>query len=131
LSDTARKCFVQLLCCRPSKFSLGYPSAIIRKGDRAPYLAALRRADDGDCGLLGELLARAILDNLHRFLLPVVAGKEQLVPLPALARERLSANALRVAAVRGRLQAVKGRDGMWCSSSAWVDAYVATRYRRE
>jgi Fic/DOC family len=109
---------------------LGYPPAIIRKADRGRYLAALRRADGGDCGLLGELLARAILDNLHRFLLPAVAGKEQLVPLPALARERLSANALRVAAVRGRLQAVKGRDGMWRSSKEWVDDYVATRYRR-
>jgi Fic family protein len=109
---------------------LGYPPTVIRKGDRARYLAALRRADDGDCGLLGELLARAILDNLHRFLLPAVAGKEQLVPLPALATDGLSANALRVAAVRGRLQAVKGRDGMWRSSKAWVDEYVATRYRR-
>lgn len=109
---------------------LGYPPAIIRKGERARYLAALRRADDGDCGLLGEFLARAILDNLHRFLLPAIVGKEQLVPLPALAREELSANALRVAAVRGRLQAVKGRDGIWRSSRAWVAAYVASRYRR-
>jgi Fic family protein len=110
---------------------LGYPPAIIHKGERARYLAALRRADGGDCGLLGEFLARAILDNLHRFLLPAVAGKEQLVPLPALARERLSANALRVAAVRGRLQAVKDRDGSWRSTRAWVDEYVAMRYRRE
>jgi len=110
---------------------LGYPPAIIRKADRGRYLAALEQADEGDCGPLGELLARAILDNLHRFLLPAVAGKEQLVPLPALARDALSANALRVAAVRGRLQAVKGRDGAWCSSRAWVDEYVATRYRRK
>ncbi|HEU4701577.1 MAG TPA: Fic family protein [Conexibacter sp.] len=108
----------------------GYPPAIIRKRDRERYLAALRHADGGDCGPLGEFLARAILDNLHRFLLPVVAGKEALVPLPALARERLSANALRVAAVRGRLEAVKGRDGLWRSSQAWVDEYAAGRYRR-
>jgi Fic family protein len=110
---------------------LGYPPAIIRKGDRARYLAALGRADEGDCGPLGELLARAVLDNLHRFLLPAIAGREQLVPLPALATERLGANALRVAAVRGRLEAVKERDGTWRSSRAWVDAYVASRYRRE
>jgi len=109
---------------------LGYPPAIIRKADRERYLAALRQADGGDCGPLGEFLARAILDNLHRFLLPAVAGREQLLPLPALAEERLSANALRVAAVRGRLEAVKGRDGTWRSSRAWVDAYVASRYRR-
>lgn len=109
---------------------LGYPPAFIRKADRARYLAALRHGDAGDCRPLGELLARAILDNLHRFVLPAVARKEQLVPLPALARDGLSANALRVAAVRGRLQAVKGRDGTWRSSRAWVDGYVASRYRR-
>ncbi len=110
---------------------LGYPPAIIRKGDRERYLAALRRADDGDCGPLGEFLARTILDNLHRFVVPAVAGPARLVPLPALATDRLSANALRVAAVRGRLRAVKERDGSWRSSRAWVDEYVATRYRRE
>jgi hypothetical protein len=108
---------------------LGYPPAFIRKGDRGRYLAALRHADNGDCGPLGELLARAILDNLHRFVVPAVAGPAQLVPLPALASERLSANALRVAAVRGRLEAVKGPDGGWRSSRAWVDAYVASRYQ--
>jgi hypothetical protein len=37
---------------------LGYPPAIIYKGDRSRYLAALRRADQGDPGPLGELLAR-------------------------------------------------------------------------
>lgn len=110
---------------------LGYPPAIILKGARTRYLAALRHADDGDCGPLGELLARAILDNLHRFVVPAVAAPEQLVPLPALARDRLSANALRVAAVRGRLKAVKGSDGSWRSSRAWVDEYVASRYQRD
>ncbi|HMJ02387.1 MAG TPA: Fic family protein [Conexibacter sp.] len=109
---------------------LGYPPAIILKADRLRYLDALQRADEGDCGLLGELLARAILDNLHRFVVPAVAGPARLVPLPALATKRLSANALRVAATRGRLKAVKGSDG-WRSSRAWVDEYVATRYRRD
>jgi cell filamentation protein, protein adenylyltransferase len=110
---------------------LGYPPAIIRKADRERYLAALGYADEGDCGPLGEFLARAILDNLHRFVVPAVAGPERLVPLPALGRDRLSANALRVAAVRGRLKAVKDRDGSWRSSRAWVDEYVATRYKRD
>ena len=109
---------------------IGYPPAIIRKSDRDRYLAALRHADEGDCGPLGEFLARAVLDNLHRFLLPAIAGKEQMLPLPALERDLLSANALRVAAVRGRLQAVKDRDGSWRSSREWVDEYVASRYRR-
>jgi hypothetical protein len=108
----------------------GYPPAIIYKGERERYLAALRRADQGDPGPLGELLARAILDNLYKFIVPAVAGPARLVPLPALATESLSANALRVAAIRGRLQATKGADGTWRSSRAWVAEYTASRYKR-
>lgn len=110
---------------------LGYPPAIIYKGDRARYLAALARADQGDHGLLGEFLARAILDNLHKFVVPAVAGPARLVPLPALATDELSANALRVAATRGRLKASKAADGTWRSTRAWVNEYVASRYRRD
>ena len=109
---------------------LGYPPAIIYKSERSRYLAALRRADQGDCGPLGEFLARAILDNLHKFVVPAVAGPARLVPLPALASPQLSANALRVAAVRGRLKASKGADGTWRSSRVWVDEYIASRYQR-
>lgn len=109
---------------------LGYPPAIIYKRDRARYLASLRRADGGDAGPLGEFLARAILDNLYKFVVPAVAGPARLVPLPALATDELSANALRVAAVRGRLKAAKAADGTWRSSAAWVDEYVASRYKR-
>jgi fido (protein-threonine AMPylation protein) len=109
---------------------LGYPPAIIYKGDRTRYLNALRRADGGDPGPLGEFLARAILDNLYKFVVPAIAGPARLVPLPALATDLLSANALRVAAVRGRLKAAKAADGTWRSSTAWVDEYVASRYQR-
>jgi fido (protein-threonine AMPylation protein) len=108
----------------------GYPPAIIYKGERERYLAALRRADDGDPGPLGEFLARAILDNLYKFIVPAIAGPARLVPLPALATDLLSANALRVAAIRGRLKAAKAADGTWRSSRVWVDEYTAGRYRR-
>jgi Fic family protein len=110
---------------------LGYPPAIIYKTDRARYLGALRRADQGDDGPLGELIARAILDSLHRFVVPSVAGSSRLVALPDLASERVSANALRVAATRGRLRASKGADGAWRSTRAWVEEYVASRYARD
>lgn len=110
---------------------LGYPPAIIFKGQRRRYLAVLQSADRGDHGPLGELLARAILDNLHRFVVPAVAGPSRLVPLPALASERISANALRVAATRGRLEASKAADGTWRSTRAWVEEYLAGRYERE
>jgi len=110
---------------------LGYPPAIIYKGDRGRYLAALGRADHDDYGPLGEFLARAVLDNLHKFVVPAVAGPARLVSLPALASRQLSANALRVAATRGRLKASKAADGTWRSTRAWVDEYIASRYQRE
>jgi hypothetical protein len=109
---------------------LGYPPAIIYKNQRAAYLRALRRADEGDCGALGELLTRAILDNLYKFVMPAVAGPARLVPLNALATPEFSTSALRVAAGRGRLQATKGPDGQWRSSRNWVNDYIASRWRR-
>lgn len=110
---------------------LGCPPSIILKGDRRRYLAALQSADRGDPGPLGELLARAILNSLHKFVVPAVAGPSRLVPLPALASEEISANALRVAATRGRLKASKAADGAWRSTRAWVEEYLAGRYERE
>jgi Fic family protein len=110
---------------------LGYPPAIIFKGARRRYLAALASADQDDHGPLAELTARAILDNLHKFVVPAAAGPSHLVQLPALASERISANALRVAATRGRLNASKAPDGTWRSSRDWVDEYLAGRYARE
>jgi hypothetical protein len=110
---------------------LGLPPAIIYKNDRSRYLAALRRADGGDPGPLSEFLARAVLDNLYKFVVPAIAGPARLVPLQALAGDGLSADALRVAAIRGRLQAAKGADGAWRSSRQWFDEYRASRYKRE
>jgi hypothetical protein len=109
---------------------MGYPPAIIYKRERGEYLKALRRADQGDDGSLGELLARAVLDNLYKFIVPAVAGPARLVPLPALATSRVSADALRVAAARGRLEATKGADGTWRSSRLWVDQYLGGRSRK-
>jgi hypothetical protein len=60
-----------------------------------------------------------------------VAGPARLVPLPALATDGISANALRVAATRGRLKASKVADGSWRSTRAWVDEYLTGRYNRD
>lgn len=109
---------------------LGYPPVIVYKQQRARYLRALRRADTGDCGELGELIARAILDNLYRFVVPAIAGPARLVPLAALATPSISSSALRAAAVRGALEATKGPDGQWRSSRNWVDEYAAARRSR-
>jgi cell filamentation protein, protein adenylyltransferase len=94
------------------------------------YLNALRRADAGDHGPLGARLARAVLDNLYKFIVPAIAGPARLVPLQVLATSELSADALRVAAARGRLKAARGADGTWRSSRAWVDEYREGRSRR-
>lgn len=110
---------------------LGYPPVIIYKRQRTEYLRALRRSDAGDPGLLGEMIARAILDNLYKFVVPAVAGPARLVPLAALATNDVSADALRVAALRGRLQATRGADGQWRSCRNWVDEYLKQRYRRD
>jgi hypothetical protein len=109
---------------------LGYPPAIIRKGERTRYLRALRRADEGDVGPLSELLARAVLDTLMRFIVPAVAGPHRLVPLAALADGETTVRALRAAAERGRLRAQRDDRGQWRSTRSWVDEYRASRYKR-
>lgn len=110
---------------------LGYAPAIIYLRDRTRYLQALRSADTGDHGPLGELLARSVLHNLCRFVVPAVAGPRRLVPLAALADNDLTEGALRTAANRGRLRAQKGDDGQWRSTRAWVDDYKAKRHQRD
>jgi len=109
---------------------LGYPPVIIVKTQRAAYLTALGKADTGDFGPLGELIARAMLDNLNRFIVPSVAGPARLVPLAALADDDFSVAALRQAAQRGRLDAVQSPDGTWRSSRRAVQAYKRDRHRR-
>jgi Fic family protein len=106
----------------------GHPPAIIQKRERLAYLNALRRSDRGDDAPLGELIARAVLDSLLRFLLPAVAGDVKLLPLDALATQQLSVAALRQAAERGRLLARKDTNGSWRSSKRWVADYRDSRY---
>jgi len=109
---------------------LGYPPIIVMKRQRDAYLTAMQRADDGDAGLLGELLARAMLDSLNRFILPNIAGPARLVPLAALVDERFSIAALRQAAQRGRLEAFQSPEGVWLSSRKAVDEYARTKHAR-
>jgi hypothetical protein len=108
----------------------GYPPAIIYTRDRNRYFNALRRADGGESGPLGEMVARAVSDNLYRFVVPAVAGPRRLVPLAALATKERSVSTMRAAIERGRLRAQKGPDGQWRSSKGWVDEYLASKYQR-
>ena len=108
----------------------GYAPAIIQKRERSRYLKALRRADAGQPGGLAELIARTVLDNLYRFVVPALAGPARLIPLAALETPQASRIALRNAAQRGRLRAQRGDDGQWRSSRLWVDEYLASRHTR-
>lgn len=108
----------------------GYPPAVIYKNERDRYLAALKRADAGDCGALGELLARSIKQSIDRFILPGLAGPHKMIPLSALAHSTgLTHNALNLAAQRGRLRAIK-RGNQWHSTKEAVEEYCKSRYRR-
>lgn len=109
---------------------LGWPPAIIFKRSRNRYLDALDRADHGEDGPLAELIARSVLDNLQRLVVPNIAGPARLVPLQSLAGPAISYPALRQAATRGRLEAEIGSDGLWRSNQRAVDAYLANRHQR-
>jgi hypothetical protein len=92
----------------------------------------MRKADKGDYGPLGELLARAITNNLYKFVVPAVAGPAQLVPLASLVDEKagITVTALRAAAERGRLRAQKSANGTWLSSKKWVADYQKSKHKR-
>ena len=111
---------------------LGYPPAIVFKNERTKYLDAMRKADRGDDGPLGELIARAVTNNLYRFVVPAVAGPARLVPLASLVDEKsgVTATALRAAAERGRLRARKSENGTWLSSKKWVADYQKYQHKR-
>ena len=106
---------------------LGYPPVVILKEQRAAYLRAMQQADKGDTGPLGEILARAMIDNLNRFIIPNIAGPAKLVPLAALVDSDLSLVALRAAAQRGRLDAHQRSDGQWLSTRKAVNDYKTSR----
>jgi Fic family protein len=108
---------------------LGWPPAIIFKNQRSKYLKALNKADTGDNSQLADLLCRAVIDSAYH-LIPAIAGPIKLVPLEALVDEEFSLTALRKAAVRGRLEAIKGDDGYYLSSRAAVDRYRQSKFKK-
>jgi len=108
---------------------LGWPPAIILKEQRKRYLAALSRADNGDFGPLGEIIARSVIDSMHR-LIPNIAGPVKYVPLESLADKEISVEALRQAASRGRLEAIIGTDGHYRTSRAAVEEYKQSRLHK-
>jgi Fic family protein len=110
----------------------GYPPAIVFKNERVTYLNAMRKADTGDYGPMGELIARAVTNNLYRFVVTAVAGPSRLVPLASLIDEKegFTPKALRSAAERGRLRAQKSDSGIWLSSKKWLEDYQNSKHKR-
>lgn len=111
---------------------LGYPPAIVFKNERTKYLDAMRKADKDDHEPMGELIARAVTNNLYKFVVPAVAGPARLVPLASLVDEKagITVTALRAAAERGRLRAQKSANGTWLSSRKWVADYQENKHKR-
>lgn len=111
---------------------LGYPPAIVFKKERAKYLTAMRKADKSEYGPLGELVARAVTNNLYRFVVPAVAGPARLVPLASLVdpHRGITATGLRAAVERGRLRAQRTDTGIWLSSKNWVEEYQRSKHKR-
>lgn len=107
----------------------GVPPAILYQRDRAKYLRGLMRADEGDNGPLGEVVARSVRHSIERHVLPALAGPLRLVPLGSLATTDLSRLALLSAAKRNRLRAVRMSDAYY-STREWVDEYRVSRWRR-
>jgi Fic family protein len=109
---------------------LGFPPAIILKARRAQYINALNQADKGSHAPLAAIIAKAVLDDVHRFIVPNVAQNSDLVSLNSLVTKDLSYQAMRQAALRGKLDARTGDDGLWYSTRRAVDDYKKTRYKR-
>jgi len=110
---------------------LGFPPAIILKQRRISYLKALDKADKGDVLPLAEIIARAVIDNVNRFITPVKANFYSKVALNSLETKEISYSTLRQAATRGRLNATIGSDGIWYSSKRAVQTYLKEKYQRK
>ena len=106
---------------------LGYPSAVILQGTTRRLPAGHAASRQRRRRTLGEIPARAMIDNLNRFIIPNVTGPAKLVPLAALVDSDFSLVALRAAAQRGRLDAHQRSDGQWLSTLKAVTEWKKSR----
>jgi hypothetical protein len=108
---------------------LGWPPVVVLSMQRDRYLKSLAKADAGDLGPLGALIAQASVTSAQ-LLAPDSPADGALLPLAELAGERMSLAALRQAVSRGRLRASLDANGAWHTSREAVDAYLTSRQRR-
>jgi Fic family protein len=110
---------------------LGFPPAIILKIRREQYIKALSQADHGNYAPLAAIIAKAVLDNVHRFIMPSFAQNSDWVLLDSLVTKQVSYQALRQAAYRGRLESKIGDDGLVYSTRKAVAEYIRSKYKRD
>jgi fido (protein-threonine AMPylation protein) len=109
---------------------LGFPPAIILKSRREQYIKALNQADQNDYTPLAVIIAKAVIDNVHRFIVPKFAQGSDWVRLESLVTKDMTYQALRQAAGRGKLEAKIGDDGYWYSTSQALNEYRKNKYKR-
>jgi hypothetical protein len=109
---------------------LGFPPAIILKSRRGQYINALIQADRNNFAPLAIIIARAVIDNVHRFIVPKIAHGSDWVRLDSLVTPKISYLALRQAAARGRLESRIGEDGFWYSTQEALAKYIKSKYKR-
>jgi fido (protein-threonine AMPylation protein) len=109
---------------------LGFPPAIILKARRVQHIKALSQADKGNYVPLAEIIAKAVRDNVDRFIVPSFAQNPDWVSLDSLVTKQMSYRALRQAAYRGRLEIKIGDDGFLYSTREAVDEYIRSKYKK-
>ena len=112
---------------------LGYPPAIVFKNERAKYLDAMRKADRGEDGPLGELIARAVTNNLYRFVVPCGGRSRTSRSFGKPGKREVGSDRdspSRGSGARCRLRAQKSENGTWLSSKNWVADYQKNKHKR-
>jgi Fic family protein len=109
---------------------LGFPPAIILKARREQYLKALNQADHGNYLPLATIITKGVLDNVHRFIVPSFAKNSDWVRLDSLVTKKISYQALRQAAYRGKLETKVGSNGFLYSTKQAVVIYLNSKYKR-
>lgn len=102
---------------RPVRSLSGYLSASPVSASFRDVTGTVYRPSPGPVHTpLGEILARAMYDNLNRFIVPSLAGPARLVPLAVLVDKELSLTALRQAAHVAASMQSRGRTA--CGAAA-------------
>ncbi|MDR1580386.1 MAG: hypothetical protein LBS35_08515, partial [Synergistaceae bacterium] len=100
------------------------------KSRREQYLKALDQADQSNYAALAAIIAKAVIDNVHRFIVPKFAQNSDWVRLESLVAEDMTYQTLRQAVNRGKLEGKIGDDGYWYSTPEALSEYRKNRYKR-